>query len=126
MKVWPLTIAIALLLPSTSYATSNIAARQILKKWGIAYCLFYAAPTSEMKSEAGRTMGAYFQKGMHDDERAYEDVRSYVRSAFDQNSLVSKEDGKKIVLLTCLDLYNDMIFDRVISKQDKYVNHTHD
>lgn len=97
-------------------------ARQTLKKWGMAYCVGELAYTPALKIEASETMGAYFQLGDHASESAYIHVRSYVDKELRSRIIVSKESGKPMPIVRCLDIFDSAKYIAMIRQQDRYIS----
>ena len=122
MKVsWPILVLLTSL-SGLSHAARIDEARQSLKKWGMAYCLSSAGSNAAVKEEAGKAMGAYFQLGRHDDEKAYANIRKFISTELLSNPRVSKQDGHVVALVSCLDILESKSFLLIVRKQDKYVS----
>lgn len=118
---FPRVFILFLILPGVSHAGELAAARSILTNWGLAYCINALSSEKQINNEAQRTMGAYFQRGTHDDENAYDEVRKYIMQQLPKNRLVDQNSGKVMPFVTCMDLIQTPGFHRLVIKQDKYV-----
>src|SRR5688572_29911965 len=97
-------------------------ARTTLKQWGMAYCLKQHASDAATRLEGERAMDGYFQRGGHDSEEAYREVRAYVDEALKQAPLaVGKQDGLPMALIGCMDLYESAGYARMIGAQDRHI-----
>jgi hypothetical protein len=123
MKKFFLTIVMcAAVIPSVSYAGDLDDARLSLKKWGLAHCLseYLAGPIVE--KDAGGALEAYFQKGAHGDEKAYENVRNFLASSMKTSKNFRKSDNSRLVIVGCLNIYESKPYRRLIKQQDKYLS----
>lgn len=112
----------AILFPVFAHADTLDEARETLANWGTAYCIELMSSNPAIKDEAARTLGAFFQRGAHNDEHAYANVRSYVKTAVQDEKLVAKETGVPMPLVTCLNMQRTTNYRKFIRKQDKYIN----
>lgn len=95
-------------------------ARTSLKKWGAAYCL-YKNGGPIIGQEASRAMAGYFERGRHDSENAYQNIREFMDAQYATISKASKEMGADLVLLGCLDIAESEAYQKLIQQQDRYV-----
>ncbi|MEJ2795710.1 hypothetical protein WAE56_20090 [Iodobacter sp. LRB] len=117
IKKW--IVVVLFILPAIVLAGGDvIAERSILKKWGLSYCL---SKNDQLNDQGSLAMGGYFQLGAYDNEAAYAKVRAYFDRHLKQETLVAQQTGQKLVLMSCLDAYERPEYDRLISKQDKYL-----
>ena len=66
-------------------------------------------------------MGTYFELGAHDSEDAYIHVRHYIDNVLKSNRQVSKQDGKPMPLVNCLDIFASDKYSLIIRRQDRYL-----
>lgn len=110
-----------LTLPGISLGAELTVAHNTLSNWGLAYCINAVSTEKPINNEAQRTMGAYFERGRHDDENAYEEVRKYFSRELSKKKLVDKNSGKPMAFVTCMHLVQTEGFRRLIIMQDKHV-----
>ncbi|GAB3375828.1 hypothetical protein [Massilia agri] len=109
-------------LPVISHAGTLSSARDTLTNWGLAYCINAVSNDKVINIEAQYTMGAYFQRGAHDSEEAYDKVRKYFSRQLPSKHLVDRDTGKVRPFVTCMELLQTAEFKRLIIKQDKHVH----
>lgn len=109
-------------LPDISHADTLSSARNTLTNWGLAYCINAVSTEKVINAEAQYTMGAYFQRGAHDSEEAYEEVRKYISRQVPAKRLVDRVTGKVRPFVTCMELIRTAEFKRLIIKQDRHVH----
>ena len=109
-------------LSGVSYAGTLPAARTSLANWGLAYCIKAASTDKAINMEAQHTMGAYFQRGAHDSEEAYEEVRKYISRQLPSKRLVDRDTGNVRPFVTCMELVRTAEFNQLIIRQDKHVH----
>ena len=109
-------------LPDITYANTLSSARTALANWGLAYCINAVSTEKAINTEAQYTMGAYFQRGTHDSEEAYEEVRKYISRQLPSKRLIDRDSGKVRPFVTCMELVRTSEFNRLIIKQDKHVH----
>lgn len=114
-------MAAVLLAPTAGCATGPVEARSTLKKWGLAHCLSTYGSSESIRQMGARAQGAYFQRGSHNDEAAYERVRSFYADKFKQMSTASQDGGEPLVLVGCLDIYEAPDYDEVLEQQDRFL-----
>lgn len=88
----------------------------------MAYCVGELAHTPALKDEASETMEAYFQLGDHASENAYIHVRRYVDLELRSKFIISKETGKPMPLVRCLNIFESPKYSAMIRQQDKYIS----
>lgn len=96
-------------------------AKTNLGKWGLVYCLSSQLVDSAAKESASRAMGAYFQRGGHNREDAYESVRKFFDRQVRDVTAISSVDGKQLEYVTCLDAYESPEYSLLIEAQDKHL-----
>lgn len=110
-------------------------ARKKLKNYGLARCIHREfLEDSDAKKDIGVSIGAYgfLGRGMYFIEQNEETLKTlhdpynatmhYYLYAYDRTHVTSMLSNKKIVVLTCLDIYNSKELDLFIITQDKYMD----
>jgi len=116
------TLLLLSILSGICHAETLSAARTSLANWGLAYCINAASTDKAIRMEAQHTMGAFFQRGAHDSEEAYDEVRRYISRQLPGKQLVDRNTGKVRPFVTCMKLLQTADFKRLIIKQDKHVH----
>jgi hypothetical protein len=117
MKV--LIACLTFLYIASAMADEGVSGRDMLKKWGMAYCLG-TYQTQGPENEAGTAREGYFQLGSHY-EQAYKNVRAYFKRVVPQDTRVMKDLGKPNNLMRCLDAYEHGDYSTLIRDQDRWL-----
>lgn len=97
-------------------------ARLNLQKWGLAYCLAQQHMSSPAaRDDSARAQGAYFQRGGHDDEAAYAEIRAFFDERAKQITGTVSSGGERLVLVGCLDIYESEAYRAKLKGLDVYV-----
>ena len=97
-------------------------ARLNLQKWGLAYCLAQHMSSPAARDDSARAQGAYFQRGGHDDEAAYAEIRAFFDERAKQVTGTVSSGGERLVLVGCLDIYESEAYRAEVKGLDVYVD----
>lgn len=114
-----LLLLTALCTTTDAHSSSRNDARIALKKWGVAYCL--SQHVEGDSAPGGSAMGAYFEAGAHDNEEAYQNVRTFFDDWVQQHPMIPKHPGNDLSLMPCLDASESVNYRRVIEAQDTFL-----